>query len=153
LEDDLQLSSSQCATEQLIAIPISFIPMNLEVGKEALNRFIERYSVFGEFIVFKVVFEIRRSKPIPIDHGSLYRAGKAFRTRLFSGRLQRRVGPQFVPGRIVLLLSKPVWIDGALKDLCKIRSIALRCQSTTKRFRSLRHWRALAPVVRTPVPR
>jgi hypothetical protein len=81
LEDDLQLSSSQCATEQLIAIPISFIPMNLEVGKEALDRFIERYSVFGEFIVLKVVFKIRRSKPIPIDHDSLYRGGRAFRAR------------------------------------------------------------------------
>jgi len=61
-----------------MTIAILLVPTNLEVRKEALNRFVERHSVFGEFIVLKVVLEIRRSKPMPIDHGTFYRGGKAY---------------------------------------------------------------------------
>ena len=58
-----------------MTISILLVPTNLEVRKEALNRFIERHSVFSQFIALKVVLEIRRSKPMPIDHGTFYRVG------------------------------------------------------------------------------
>ena len=77
-KDDFQLPSSQCAAEQLMTIAVLLVPTNLEVRKEAFNRFIECHSVFGEFIVLKVVLEIRWSKPMPFDHGTFYRVGKAF---------------------------------------------------------------------------
>ena len=59
-----------------MTIAVLLVPTNLEVRTEAFNRFIERHSVFGEFIVLKVVLEIRWSKPVPIDHGLFYRGAK-----------------------------------------------------------------------------
>ena len=73
LKDDLQLPSAQCPAEQLVTIPILFVPTNLKIGKEALDSFVEGHSMLSEFIPLEVIFEIRRSKPMPIDHDSLSR--------------------------------------------------------------------------------
>ena len=46
---------------------------DLNVGKEALNSFIESHPIFSKFVPLEVILEIRWSKPMPIDHGSFYR--------------------------------------------------------------------------------
>ena len=56
-----------------IAVPL--VPANLKVRKETLNSFIECHAMLSELVTLEVILEIRRSKPTPIDHGSLYRAG------------------------------------------------------------------------------
>ena len=52
------------------------IPANLEVRKEALNRFIESDPVLGKFVSLKVVFKICRSEPVPVNHMSFYYASR-----------------------------------------------------------------------------
>ena len=82
LKDDLQLPSAQCPAEQLVTIPMLLVPTNLKIGKEALDSFIEGHAMLSEFIPLEVVLEIRRGKPMPVDHGSFYRAtAPGFRVR------------------------------------------------------------------------
>ena len=57
-----------------MTITILLVPANLKVRKEALNSFIERHAMLSEFVPLEVILEIRWSKPMPIDHGSSYRA-------------------------------------------------------------------------------
>jgi len=57
-----------------MTIAIRLVPPNLKVQKEALNSFIERHTMLSEFVPLEIVLEIRWSKPMPIDHGSSYRA-------------------------------------------------------------------------------
>ena len=57
-----------------MTITILLVPANLKVRKEALNSFIERHAMLSEFVPLEVILEIRGSKPMPIDHGSSYRA-------------------------------------------------------------------------------
>lgn len=61
-----------------MTITILLIPANLKVRKEALHGFIEGHAVFSEFVPLEVILEVRRSKAMPIDHGSFYRGAKAF---------------------------------------------------------------------------
>jgi hypothetical protein len=72
LKDDLELPAAKCPTEQLMPIAIRLVPANLKVQEEALNRFVERHSMLSEFVALEVVLEIRRRKPMPIDHGLSY---------------------------------------------------------------------------------
>ena len=57
-----------------MTITILLVPANLKVRKEALNSFIERHAMLSELVPLEVILEIRWSKPMPIDHGSSYRA-------------------------------------------------------------------------------
>ena len=59
-----------------MTITILLIPTNLKVGKEALNCFIESHAVLSKFVPLEVILEIRRSKPMPIDHGLFYRGAE-----------------------------------------------------------------------------
>ena len=74
LKDDLQLPSAKSPAEQLMTIAIFLVPANLKVRKETLDSFIERHAMLSEFVPLEVILEIRWSKPMPIDHGSSYRA-------------------------------------------------------------------------------
>jgi len=51
---------------RLITVPVSFVAANLEIGKEALNRFLETDAVLKKFVLLKIVFEIRWRKPAPV---------------------------------------------------------------------------------------
>ena len=57
-----------------MTIAILLVPANPKVHEEALNSFIERHAMLCEFVPLEVVLEIRWSKPMPVDHGSSYRA-------------------------------------------------------------------------------
>ena len=74
LKDDLQLPSAKCPAKQLVTISILLVPANLKVQEETLNSLIERHAVLRELVLLEVVLEIGGSKPMPIDHGSFYRA-------------------------------------------------------------------------------
>ena len=78
LKDDLQLPSTQCPAEQLVTIPILLVPTNLKTGEEALDGFIEGHAMLSKFIPLEVILEVRRGEPMPIDHGSFYRASLPF---------------------------------------------------------------------------
>ena len=86
LKDDLQLPSAQCPAEQLVTISIFLVPTNLKISKEALDSFIEGQPMLSEFVPLEVILEIRRRKPMPIDHGSFYRATLSFRDSLSAQR-------------------------------------------------------------------
>ena len=76
LKDDLQLPAAYCPAEQLITVTILFVPTNLKVGKETLDGFFEGHPMFSKFVRLEVILEIRWSKPMPVNHGSFYRAAK-----------------------------------------------------------------------------
>jgi len=62
-------------------IAIRLVPANLKLQEEALNRFVECHSMLSEFVALEVVLEIRRRKPMPIDHGLSFRAVAYFEIR------------------------------------------------------------------------
>ena len=94
-----------------MTITILLVPANLKVRKEALNSFIERHAMLSEFVPLEVILEIRWSKPIPIDHGSSYRAVMFSRIRCRPNvanepravAIQRRVGSIRVLCRVSVL--------------------------------------------------
>ena len=100
-----------------MTITILLIATNLKVGKEALNGFIEIHSMFSEFVPLEVILEIRRSKPMPIDHGSFYRGA----TR--SGIRRRPNGQAFTRADASVFCEprEPVW--GAAPE----RAAGARC--------------------------
>ena len=56
-----------------MTIPILLVPTDLKTGEEALDGFIEGYAMLSEFVPFEVILEVRRRKPMPLDHGPFYR--------------------------------------------------------------------------------
>jgi hypothetical protein len=61
-----------------MTIEVLLVSPNLKVREEALNRFVERHAMLGEFVPLEIVLEIRWTKPMPVDHGSFYRAVACF---------------------------------------------------------------------------
>ena len=56
-----------------MTITILLIPTNLKVRKEALNGFIEGYSMLSEFVPLEIILDKRWSEPMPIDHSARFK--------------------------------------------------------------------------------
>jgi len=50
----------------LKAILELFVPSHNEIGEEALDSFLERNSMYGEFIVLEIVLKITRLETTPV---------------------------------------------------------------------------------------
>jgi hypothetical protein len=71
LENNLELASSKSSSNQLIAVGVSSIPVDCEVGEEAFHGLIERDVMSAEFVSLKIVFEVRGRKLMPLDHSRI----------------------------------------------------------------------------------
>jgi len=71
LENNLELASSKSSSNQLIAVGVSLIPVDFEIGEEAFHGLIERDVMSAEFVSLKIVFEVRGRKLMPLDHSRI----------------------------------------------------------------------------------
>jgi hypothetical protein len=69
LKDNLERSSAQSASQQLVTITIRLVTLYLEVGKEALDRLTERHMMDGQLVAFEIVLKIGGRETLPVDHG------------------------------------------------------------------------------------
>ena len=68
LENNLELASSERSSNQLIAVTVSFVPVDFEVAEETFHGLIESDAMSAELVLFKIIFEVRGREPMPIDH-------------------------------------------------------------------------------------
>jgi hypothetical protein len=74
LENNLEPSSAERRTDQLVTVAILLISSNLEIRKEALDGFVEPDSMLEKLIAFEIVLEVRRREPTPVNHTLFYAA-------------------------------------------------------------------------------
>lgn len=102
MKDDPKPSASKGTAQQLVAIEILFVPSNLKVGEETLNRFRKGYIVLGEFVPLEVVLKIGWGKAVPVDHALFYSSNDA-----------------------LVLETGPTWRSGAVRFLAAACSAGL----------------------------
>ena len=71
LENNLELASSECSSNQLVAITVSFVPVDFEVGEETFHGLLESDVMSAELVLLKIVFEVGGGKLMPIDHSRI----------------------------------------------------------------------------------
>ena len=55
----------------MISIEIFLVPPDLEVTEKALRGFFKIDTVGGEFVLVKVIFEVRGSEALPVHHAAI----------------------------------------------------------------------------------
>ncbi|MEA2327512.1 MAG: hypothetical protein QOE68_2471 [Thermoanaerobaculia bacterium] len=64
LKNDLEWAPGNRTSQESKTIVILLIALDPEIGKERFDSFFKCHAVSGEFVVFKVIFEIGRLKRV-----------------------------------------------------------------------------------------
>jgi hypothetical protein len=76
LKDDLQPSATDACSDQLVTIPVSLVPTNFVLRKEALHCFLETDAMISKLVALKIILEISRMEKMPVYQSVPSSSGK-----------------------------------------------------------------------------